>query len=657
MLAATAVAAALAAFTPVVVHDASESSPLASAAPSRRFARRSDRAPAAYGRAVPPATAAPGCSTGSSTATRTRTAGSSAPAATRATGSSSSTGSPPRAARSRRSTRSTPAPSAAGSARFRCAAGARSCSPPTARTRPTCKRAPAIGCGPTPTTRPTAAAWSSRRGWSRSRALSPAWMRYPAALGRLARRSAGPARAGLAAAARRSSRDRWDAAAFAASAGSCRAACNEVGECDGRETALRSRDPRSRFSPASGATAGAVVSKTPHRADLLTPLRSRPPTHRDRAATPPPDTGTPSASAPAPRTDTRSARRSARTDTCTRTAHPTPPAPSPPAPAAASRRSAHRSSPTPAASPAPRAPARRTSAPSRCARAFRDVLSVTPALTRTVTATRPRGADTLTSTTRLGPRRAVYENRPFASVRTAAPGFALLATPIARSVTVSGASATGAPAASVNTPSTAASLPEPQRPLAPPATSRRTTPVQRADEAPATGCRRIAELTVGRGFDEISTSAPLDRERQPARRASRCRPRRSTATRSIVAAVGHAPRYRTRARRHAVERARHRVDVRRAARRLRRPAGRCNLDCRPRASATPTDAPRRDPTPRSRPRLVDRPTRGSSRRSNRGARSSSSVIRADWISDGSAAGSVRQTDSGRRTGRPTQQRT
>jgi hypothetical protein len=32
--------------------------------------------------------------------------------------------------------------------------------------------------------------------------------------------------------------DRWDASAFAASAGSCRAACNEVGECDGRETAV-----------------------------------------------------------------------------------------------------------------------------------------------------------------------------------------------------------------------------------------------------------------------------------------------------------------------------------------------------------------------------------------------------------------------------------
>ncbi len=32
--------------------------------------------------------------------------------------------------------------------------------------------------------------------------------------------------------------DRWDPEAFAASAGSCRAACDEVGECDGREKAL-----------------------------------------------------------------------------------------------------------------------------------------------------------------------------------------------------------------------------------------------------------------------------------------------------------------------------------------------------------------------------------------------------------------------------------
>jgi len=31
---------------------------------------------------------------------------------------------------------------------------------------------------------------------------------------------------------------RWDAEAFAASAGSCRARCDEVGECDGPEKAL-----------------------------------------------------------------------------------------------------------------------------------------------------------------------------------------------------------------------------------------------------------------------------------------------------------------------------------------------------------------------------------------------------------------------------------
>jgi hypothetical protein len=53
VLAATAVAAALAAFTPVVVHDASERSPLASAAAVAPISRVvSDRAPTAYGRAV-----------------------------------------------------------------------------------------------------------------------------------------------------------------------------------------------------------------------------------------------------------------------------------------------------------------------------------------------------------------------------------------------------------------------------------------------------------------------------------------------------------------------------------------------------------------------------------------------------------------------------
>jgi hypothetical protein len=54
VLAAASVAAALAAFAPVVVHDASERFPLASAAAVAPVAHDvSDRAPAAYGRAVP----------------------------------------------------------------------------------------------------------------------------------------------------------------------------------------------------------------------------------------------------------------------------------------------------------------------------------------------------------------------------------------------------------------------------------------------------------------------------------------------------------------------------------------------------------------------------------------------------------------------------
>ena len=57
MLAAASAAAALAAFTPVVIHDAAERSPLTSAAAAAPIARvAADGAPAAYGRAVPDGT-------------------------------------------------------------------------------------------------------------------------------------------------------------------------------------------------------------------------------------------------------------------------------------------------------------------------------------------------------------------------------------------------------------------------------------------------------------------------------------------------------------------------------------------------------------------------------------------------------------------------
>src|SRR4051794_20959532 len=52
MLLATAVAGALAAFTPVVAHDAAERFPLASAAAHAPIARTADDRPAAYGHAV-----------------------------------------------------------------------------------------------------------------------------------------------------------------------------------------------------------------------------------------------------------------------------------------------------------------------------------------------------------------------------------------------------------------------------------------------------------------------------------------------------------------------------------------------------------------------------------------------------------------------------
>jgi hypothetical protein len=66
---------------------------------------------------------------------------------------------------------------------------------------------------------------------------SPAWMRYASPWGASRAHRLNPAEqdSPLGPAFQPS---RWDAPAFAASAGSCRASCNTVGECDGRETAM-----------------------------------------------------------------------------------------------------------------------------------------------------------------------------------------------------------------------------------------------------------------------------------------------------------------------------------------------------------------------------------------------------------------------------------
>ncbi len=223
MLAAATAAAALAAFTPVVIHDAAESSPLASATAAAPIARvAADRAPAAYGRAVPDGRGGTWLQYWLYYAYRTRTAGSSAPGATPATGNSSSTASQPPAARSRPSTRSTAAPSAAASTRSRFAAGIPSSTPPTARTRPISSPGRGTECGPTPTTRPTAAARSPPPARPDHR-VQPRLDALPLAMGRITREPVHSHGAGLAAARLQPAR------------GTLRAARKPgVGACDGR---------------------------------------------------------------------------------------------------------------------------------------------------------------------------------------------------------------------------------------------------------------------------------------------------------------------------------------------------------------------------------------------------------------------------------------
>ena len=179
-----------------------------------------DTRPAAYGRGSPPAPAAAGSSTGSTTPTRTRTAGSSAPAATRATGSSSSSASTSPAARRGGLRPALAAPSAAAGR------GRAPRRPPGRLRRPRLPRLlPPRGHARPHLARP------QRRGRRHAAghpprlveitATSPPWMTLPDALGCLARdrwvppeqdSPPGPA----------FQPDRWDAEAFAASAGPAR---------------------------------------------------------------------------------------------------------------------------------------------------------------------------------------------------------------------------------------------------------------------------------------------------------------------------------------------------------------------------------------------------------------------------------------------------
>ena len=112
MLAAAA-SAALIAFTPVVIHDSHERSPLTTPAPTPRSPAPPTHAPPPTAARSRPRPAAAGSSTGSTTPTRTRTAASSRPAATPATGSSSNTASTTTTSSSRPSTPSTREPNAA----------------------------------------------------------------------------------------------------------------------------------------------------------------------------------------------------------------------------------------------------------------------------------------------------------------------------------------------------------------------------------------------------------------------------------------------------------------------------------------------------------------------------------------------------------------
>jgi hypothetical protein len=214
VLAASAAAAALAAFTPVVVHDASERFPLASAAavaPVARVVR--DRAPAAYGRAAPDGRGGMWLQYWLFYGYQDQDRGLEAVYAQHSGAERCGIG-----AVSFREGH--PVVFAAhGSHASYLQAGTRDRMWPDPN-----DEADGRGVVVRPRLVPITA-------------TSPGWMRYPAPWGgsRASRLNPmeqdsplGPA----------FQKDRWDAAAFAASAGRCRAACNSVGECDGRETAV-----------------------------------------------------------------------------------------------------------------------------------------------------------------------------------------------------------------------------------------------------------------------------------------------------------------------------------------------------------------------------------------------------------------------------------
>jgi hypothetical protein len=238
VLAASAAAAALAAFTPVVVHDASERFPLASAAavaPVARVVR--DRAPAAYGRAAPDGRGGMwlqywlfyGYQDQDRGILRTgRHAGDWELVQYRVSPAG----------------RGLEAVYAQHSGAERCGIGAvsfREGHPVVFAAHGS--HASYLQAGtrdrmwPDPNDEADGRGVVVRPRLVPITATSPGWMRYPAPWGgsRASRLNPmeqdsplGPA----------FQKDRWDAAAFAASAGRCRAACNSVGECDGRETAV-----------------------------------------------------------------------------------------------------------------------------------------------------------------------------------------------------------------------------------------------------------------------------------------------------------------------------------------------------------------------------------------------------------------------------------
>ena len=257
MLTAAALAAALAAHAPVVVHDSRERFPLTSvaAAPVNVPGIDRDRRPAVYGRVVRSDGGEAWLQYWLFYRGQDQDRGIVRTGATPATGRWCSCAWTIARGRCKPSTPSTPAPSAARGRRCSGAAGGRSSTRRTARTPPTCVPAFATAPSPTPTTRPTAAGSITAPRLVRITASSPRWMRWPGRWGGARARWWNPVEQDSPAGPAFQGQGRWsDPDAWADAARSCRAGCDEVGECDWRENALAAA--RRPSSPAAAVLGG-----------------------------------------------------------------------------------------------------------------------------------------------------------------------------------------------------------------------------------------------------------------------------------------------------------------------------------------------------------------------------------------------------------------